>query len=686
MAEGQDLQPPSSEPDSGVEAPRVLTAQPEMQAEPEVLAVPDVPAEPDIPAEPDRYAVTTYTPPEPEVKFADRVPRTPEERAAALVRRANRRRRRKILGWSMLGAGVLILAGTAWIGWRSYQAYQHLTSASAQVATLQDQLKDITDVDTTGTAATVDKLQSESAAARSAVADPIFRAASVIPFVGPNLDAIREVTLTVDSLATEVMPSLVDIAVTLQPSQLAPTGGVIDLAPIERISPLLQNADTAVNLAREQMSSIDRDAVVQPVGDAVLTLWRKLDEAADVIGPGARAARLLPPMLGADGPRTYLVAFQNPAERRATGGIFGSYAVVHADQGKISIVDQGASSRTLGTFDPPVADLSEADANLYAGPLNKYPADVNLTPDFPSAARLFAEMYRVRTGSTVDGVMAIDPVALSYMLKGTAPINVGDGVSVTSDNLVSILLSTAYQKFDEWDQSERDTFLANATADVFSQMMSGSVNPTAMLSGLRRAAAERRVLVYSANEAEQADIAGTTIAGSLDTPTDLPTIGVFLNDGIAAKLGYYLSSEAHVTAGACQPDGRRELKVRVVMNYHPPADGLPSYVTGFSDLGKAYTLRTNLLVFAPVGGGIVGAERDGSASAVGVGEDHSRAVATTAVVMAPGSSTELVFTILGPGNVDGIPDDITPELMLTPGIEPWVTSVDSYRDCRVAAN
>ena len=185
------------------------------------------------------------------------------------------------------------------------------------------------------------------------------------------------------------------------------------------------------------MAAIDRSAVVQPVGDAVLTLWRKLDQAADVTEPGARVARLLPPMLGADGPRTYLVAFQNPAEPRATGGIFGSFAVVRADQGKISIIDQGAASRTLGPFDPPVAELTGERPDLYGPELAQYPQDVNFTPDFPTAARLFAEMYRLRTGTTVDGVLAIDPVALSYMLEGAPPIDVGDGVSITADNLVS---------------------------------------------------------------------------------------------------------------------------------------------------------------------------------------------------------------------------------------------------------
>jgi len=75
---------------------------------------------------------------------------------------------------------------------------------------------------------------------------------------------------------------------------------------------------------------------------------RALDGAAALTGNGARAARLLSPMLGADGPRHYLVAFQNLAEPRATGGILGSYAPIRTDSGKISIVDHGAASRTLG--------------------------------------------------------------------------------------------------------------------------------------------------------------------------------------------------------------------------------------------------------------------------------------------------------------------------------------------------
>ena len=339
------------------------------------------------------------------------------------------RRRPRLLSWVMLTAGVVIIGGAAWVGYRSYEAYHHLQEASAQVAVLQSQLSDISAIDPAATAVTVDRLQAEASAARSAVEDPIYGAAVAVPLIGPNLGALRVIAETVESLSTDVLPPLAEAAQGLDPADWAPTDGTIDLEPIERLSPLLQQADGAVHRALEHIAAIDRGAVIQPVGDAVTALQSKLGKAAEATVAGARITRLLPPMLGSAAPRTYLVAFQNSAELRATGGIFGSYAVVRADHGKITIVDQGPA-RNLGRFDPPAVELPANQKALYGDRMARFPADVNFGPDFPTAARLYLEMYRLRTGTTVDGVVAIDPVALSYALKGAAPIDVGDGISI----------------------------------------------------------------------------------------------------------------------------------------------------------------------------------------------------------------------------------------------------------------
>ena len=160
----------------------------------------------------------------------------------------------------------------------------------------------------------------------------------------------------------------------------------------------------------------------------------------------ARSTALLPPMLGASGPRTYLLLFQNPAELRATGGMPGAYVVIRADRGKIDITDQGTAAGDLGAFDKPVLELAESDQLLYGERLGIYPADVNLTPDFPTAGALVREMYRRRTGRLVDGVLATDPIALSYLLAMLGTVPVRGGTDLTAANAVSVLLSKAYAR------------------------------------------------------------------------------------------------------------------------------------------------------------------------------------------------------------------------------------------------
>jgi len=590
-------------------------------------------------------------------------------------------RGRQIGAWVMLVAGILILGGTAWVGWRTYQAYSHLKNASAAVSQLQDQLEDVAAIDSAATAATVAHLQSESADAHAAVDDPVYRAATVLPWLGPNLGAIREVTLTVNGLSTDVMPSLVDLAGTLRPSELAPKNGAVDLAPIEQASAALQHADAAVTASRERIAGIDQSALVAPIGDAVDSLSAKLDAASSVTGTGARAARLLPPMLGSDSPRTYLVVFQNLAEPRATGGMFGSYALIKVDQGKVTVVDAGTPIRTLGVFNPPIAELTPDQVAMYTHRPAIYPADVNLTPDFPTAAAMIAKMYTARTGTSVGGVIAIDPVALSYLLEGTGPVDVGAGVVLTPDTVVPVLLSTAYRTFDDGTgNASRDAFLARAAGAAFGAVMSGDGDAGKIMNGLERAAGERRLLVWSTDQAEQADLAATELAGQLSTGTAAPSIGVFLNDGRADKLGYYLDNQVEVSAGNCHSDGTREIQVRVTLSNAAPPEGLPSYVTGIDSPGDPYLLQTNVSLFVPVSGSLLSVTKDGQVQGIARGQEGARVVGSVGVKLEPGQSTEMVFRLAIPESADENVD-ITPTLALTPGVTPWRTSIEHLERC-----
>lgn len=580
-------------------------------------------------------------------------------------------RGRPLLAWIMLGAGLVILLATAWVGWRSFQAYRSLQAAAAQVSALQEQFDDPAELGATGARRSIiDQLQADAASARGAVDDPVYRLATGVPFVGPNLDAIRQVSLTVDALSTQVIPSIDGIARTLDPAALTPQDGTVDLAPIVAIAPELQRADATVRAAQAQLGQIDRSAVVAPVGGAVASLQAKIDSAAELTEPAARIARLLPAALGADGPRTYLVVFQNLAEPRATGGIFGSYAVVTADQGQVWIADQ-SPARSFGYFDPPVSGLSVDQRQLFGPELVTFPADVNLTPDFPTAAQLFIQMYQAHGGGTVDGVLAIDPVALSYFLQG-APAQTVDGVTVDADNVVATLLSTAYQMYDEASQAPRDDFITAATAGAFGQVMSGTARPESVVAGLRRAAAERRLLFYSTDVVEQADIAATGMSGAIGGPAESSSVGVFLNDAVGSKLGYYLTGQASVTGGECQPDGSQSATVTVVLGYQPPASGLPDYVTSGS---ADYGYRVHLLLTAPAGGYIDAAELDGQPVSVRPGTDQGRPTGITVVDLKPGAAASATFYLTLP------PGDHAVELVHTPTVSEWPVSVQGVGRC-----
>ena len=151
-------------------------------------------------------------------------------------------------------------------------------------------------------------------------------------------------------------------------------------------------------------------------------------------------------MLGASGPRNYLLLFQNPAELRATGGIPGAVALVHTENGKISLTQQ-ASSADFPHYTPSVLELPLETRGLYGNIVGEYLQDVTMTPYFPLSGQLAREMWKRQFGTEVDGVLSMDPVTLSYLLRATGPIALPTGDTLTSDNAVKLLLSDVYARY-----------------------------------------------------------------------------------------------------------------------------------------------------------------------------------------------------------------------------------------------
>lgn len=561
-----------------------------------------------------------------------------------------------------LGGLVFVMAILAgWVGVRGWLAVQHLSSAVSVASELKDHLS-VGNGSQTLVAAR--ELQADVSAARNLTGDPIWRGAELVPFFGDDLRAVRQVSVVLSRVADDAIVPVAEVANSVNVESFKPTDGVLDLQPLIDARAAVDRADSTLTSQLEVAQAIDTSGTVSQVTDAVDQLVDVLGGASAQVDVVARAVDLAPGMLGADGPRDYLVLFQNNAELRATGGIPGAVALLRVEGGKISLVQQ-ASSGDFPRADAPVLPLPVETRGLYGAITGQYIQDVNLTPQFPLSAQLAREMWKRQFGTEVDGVLSIDPVALSYLLTATGPVTLPTGDVLTSDNVVSTLLSTAYSRYS--DPTQQDDFFAGAAATVFSSISSGNLDASALLAGLARAGEERRVYLWSADDTEQSRIAETTLAGELPTSTaDQPKFGVYFNDGTASKMDYYLGTKISVGQAVCRQDGRPSWVVDVTLSNNAPADAatsLPEYVTGGGQLGtRAGDISTNVSIYAPSAGVFVTAAEDGAEVGLQTASDSGLSVIQYQKTLSPGQTSMMRVEFLG-GDAIG---DATASL---PGIE-----------------
>ena len=397
--------------------------------------------------------------------------------------------------------------------------------------------------------------------------------------------------------------------------------------------------------AASAVGDIDDAGLIGPVARAKASLAEALTKAAGLSETLDDALVVAPSMLGADGPRNYLVLFQNNAELRSAGGIPGAFALVHAEDGLLQLVRQ-ASTADFSAKDGPALAVPAADTAVFGDGMSSYIQDVTMTPDFALSARLATAMWERTFGGTVDGVIAVDPVALSYLLGATGPVKLADGSELSENNAVTSLLVDVYHRYA--DQASQDAYFADAAASSFTAVTAGAADPRALVTALSRAGDENRISIWSDDDAVQSVLAGTTLAG-LDAAQKLmgpEAYGVYLNDATGFKMGPYLDV-AMAVGSKPRSDGRSDVTVEVTLTSTAAADAATSYPllvagTGFYGVPPGQ-IATHVSVFAPVGAFDSGVERDGERVAYAQENADDRLVNSIGVTLSPGEKAVLVF-------------------------------------------
>jgi len=472
---------------------------------------------------------------------------------------------------------VLVLAVLGWLGIRGYAAARHLSRARAEVAQLRTALVDgKSDV----AAGKLHDAQAETRQAHRLTADPLWRIVAAIPYAGRTLRTAGGLATAADRLAADALPPLVAAADSLSPDKLRRSAAAIDLQPLVAARGPLADAERRVADVRRDLLRLPASGLLPPVGKGRSQLDSQLGSLLTSVHDAALTARLAPPMLGSDGVRRYFLGFENNAEARGTGGLVGTYGVLEADHGALRLVHVGSDAE-LPDPDYPLVDLGPDYALRYSefSP-SSLVVNANFSPHFPYAARNYAAIYAKDRGEQVDGVILLDPQALSYLLGATGGLTLPDGTAVNAGNVVALTESTAYARFP--DVAKRKAFLVELSRSVFQHIVSGTGSAKGLTSALGRAATEGRLLAASIARPEEQAVLESTRLGGVLPETAQPYAGLVINNQGGTKLDYYLDRSVEYVAGPCG-GGSRKSSVTIRLTNDAPATGLPAYVVGRAD-------------------------------------------------------------------------------------------------------
>ena len=573
------------------------------------------------------------------------------------------------LALALVLLAVVLVAGT-WVGTRAWLAKGEIQQAQKLVTTLKDQ---VASGKYTGLTDQYVEIRRHTAKARSLTDDPLWSMAEHAPVLGRNLAVMRDLSAVVDD-AMRLSEPLVRLARQFNPAALAPKDGKVPLQPFfAAASDVPAAADNFAGLSK-RLHAVRTAGTLRQLRDAQAQLEKVVDSAATALAGAVPIVRALPAALGADGPRNYVVMFQNSAELRSLGGTALSFAEIGIDHGGMKMTR--AVPAGGGNFDfheQPVIPVPDGFEGIYPRALGHFIANATLRPSSVTAAQIIQAEWAGKFGEKVDGVLSIDGGALGLLLKAVGPITLSTGEVVNSDNVVSLLLNGVYVRYNSGnvvaDDRNQNTVFSETLALTFGRLSSGQFDPVALFGAVRSAADSQRLSLWFANEGEQAALAHTSL-GANDLPESTAThdaVGVYLNDQVGAKLNYYLGTTLTTGSAVCRSDGRQVHRLTLAMTNRLPPEavaGLSPSVSGlaYPRLGLAKGVQRLLVFFyLPPGASLVSTSSNGVPVAATGQHDSGRAVQSVVVDVPPGATRAVTVDILmGTPGKRMLVTDVTP--------------------------
>ena len=469
--------------------------------------------------------------------------------------------------------------------------------------------------------------------------------ARAVPVVGQHMEVVRRLTGTAAKV-TETATETLDGA---QLQSFRAEGGRLDVQRMRTFGERMVAADDALRKARTALDATTGPWLVPIIANRSRTLDAQLRDAQRTTRNAREVLSVVPTMLGADGPRRYLLVVGNPAEARGSGGVIGNFGELTAVDGKLSLARFGRTQelnsdgkpgdqrRITGPADYVAAYAPDGEAPVWS--------NVNISPDFPSVAAVMAQLYPQSGGQLIDGVVSADPVALASLLRLTGPVRVDSWPQpISADNAAKLLMFDLYAAFGDVPNGRqaRIGLLGDVSQAVWKALTTAALPaPATMTATLNDAVAGRHLQLWSARPDEEAYLDRIGVSGSA-SPRGGDLFGVMVNNATASKIEWFLERTTSYRVSLDPATGAATATATVVLHNTAPGSGLATDLIG-NQIGNPVG-STSLFVSAYSAGKPTSATIDGKPFDVFTGTELGRHVQTGWVYLAAGESATLRFT------------------------------------------
>lgn len=354
-------------------------------------------------------------------------------------------------------------------------------------------------------------------------------------------------------------------------------GGRIRIDRIRAIAETISGVREDIRAARDELKAVDLGNLPVRARDAVKDGIEKAQKTDELLADVEDGFAILPAVLGSEGRRTYVLGMQNSAEQRGSGGALLQFAVFTIDDGKPEF---SKKSSTVYDVDKDRQQLSiplPEDAWYVAGiPDAQRFGNANWSPDWPLSAELTIEYAKASAAllpeaqaqaipvDDVDGVIAVDPVAMEKLMPGVGPYTAGtkEGrkVYVTANRLVEFVLYKAYAKYPV--QAFRRARLQDIV-DGFYENVFKPRHPTELIDGFGAALREKHMQIWMTDPAEQAFIEQMDWDGGIRAAHDSDYLYVVQQNVGGNKFDYFSESTTTMEVAIDGDDANVTTEARV---------------------------------------------------------------------------------------------------------------------------